>query len=78
VADFLERTPPFVEGVRAGSPAAKAGIKPDDLVLFINGRIVQSCKLVNDELTFIDRLDEVRLTIQRGQELLDVTLRHED
>ncbi|MCE9527971.1 MAG: S1C family serine protease [Planctomycetales bacterium] len=78
VPDFLERTPPFVEGVRIGSPAAKAGIKADDLVLFINGRIVQSCKLVNDELTFIDRLDEVRLTIQRGQELLDVTLRHED
>jgi S1-C subfamily serine protease len=78
VPDFLERTPPFVEDVRSGSPAAKAGIKADDLVLFINGRIVQSCKLVNDELTFIDRLDEVRLTIQRGQELLDVTLRHED
>ncbi|MFN0016895.1 MAG: S1C family serine protease [Pirellulaceae bacterium] len=78
VPDFLERTPPFVEGVRTGSPAAKAGIKADDLVLFINGRIVQSCKLVNDELTFIDRLDEVRLTIQRGQELLDVSLRHED
>jgi len=78
VPDFLERTPPFVESIQTGSPAAKAGIKADDLVLFINGRIVQSCKLVNDELTFIDRLDEVRLTIQRGQELLDVTLRHED
>lgn len=78
VPDFLERTPPFVEGVRLDSPAARAGIKADDLILFMNGRIVQSCKLVRDELTFIDRLDEVRLTVQRGQELLDVTLRYEE
>lgn len=78
VPDFLERTPPFVEGVMPGSAAYKAGIKVDDLVLFINGRIVQSCKLVAEELAYIDRLDEIQLTVQRGQELLDFTLRHED
>ena len=39
-----------------------------------NGRIVQSCKLVNDELTFIDRLDPIRLTIQRGQDLVEIEL----
>ena len=72
VPDFLPRTPPFVESVKPGSPAAKAGVKPDDLVLFVNGRVVPSCKLLADELTFIDRLDPVRLTIQRGQELVEV------
>ena len=56
------------------SVAAKAGVKPDDLVLFVNGRVVASCKLLSDELTFIDRLDPMRLTIQRGQELVEVEL----
>jgi S1-C subfamily serine protease len=74
VPDFLPRTPPFVESVKLGSPAAKAGVKPDDLILFVNSRVVPSCKLLTDELTFIDRLDPVKLTIQRGQELLEISL----
>jgi len=74
VPDFLPRTPPFVESVRSGSPAAKAGVKPDDLILFVNGRVVPSCKMLADELTFIDRLDAVRLTIQRGLDLVEVSL----
>jgi serine protease Do len=74
VPDFLPRTPPFIESVAPRSTAAKAGVKPDDLILFVNGRVVASCKLLADELTFIDRLDPIRLTIQRGQELVDVEL----
>jgi len=74
VTDFLPKTPPFIESVKPGSPAAKAGLKADDLVLFINSRVVQSCKLLEDELTYIDRLDPVRLTVQRGQDLLEVEL----
>jgi serine protease Do len=74
VPDFLPRTPPFVESVELKSTAAKAGIRPDDLVLFVNGRVVASCKLLVDELTFIDRLDPVQLTVQRGQDLLEVEL----
>ncbi len=74
VTDFLPKTPPFVEGVKPGSPAAKAGIKPDDLILFVNERVVPSCKQLGEELTFIDRLDPVKLTIQRGQELVEVSI----
>jgi S1-C subfamily serine protease len=74
VPDFLPRTPPFVESVKPASTAAKGGIKPDDLVLFVNGRVVSSCKLLANELTFIDRLDPVHLTIQRGQELIEIEL----
>jgi serine protease Do len=74
VPDFLPKTPPFVESVRPGSPAAKAGVRPDDLILFVNGRIVSSCKLLNDELTYIDRLDPIKLLLQRGQELLEFSL----
>ena len=74
VPDFLPRTPAFVESVKPASTAAKAGVKPDDLVLFVNGRVVSSCKFLADELTFIDRLDPIRLTIQRGQELVEIEL----
>ncbi len=74
VPDFLPRTPPYVENVEPKSTAAKAGIRPDDLVLFVNGRVVASCKLFADELTFIDRLDPIQLTIQRGQELVEIEL----
>ena len=74
VPDVLERTPPFIDEVRSGSPAAKAGLKPDDLLLFVNGRLVQSCQALVSELEFIDRDEAVQLTLMRGQELIDVSL----
>ena len=74
VPDFLPRTPPFVESVKPASIAAKGGVRPDDLILFLNGHVAPSCKLLVDELTFIDRLDPLRLTIQRGQELVEIEL----
>lgn len=74
VPDFLTKTPPFVEGVRPNSPAARAGIRTDDLILFVNEQLVPSHKQVIEELTFIDRVDPVRLTLQRGQELVEVQL----
>lgn len=77
VPDFLPKTPPFVESVRPGSPAAKAGIRTDDLILFVGEQLVPSHKQVIEELTFIDQLDTVRLTLQRGQELVEVQLKLE-
>ena len=74
VPDFLTKTPPFVESVRPGSPAAKAGIRTDDLILFVGEQLVPSHKQVIEELTFVDRVDPVRLTLQRGQELIEVEL----
>ncbi|WP_254507888.1 S1C family serine protease [Anatilimnocola floriformis] len=74
VPDFLPKTPPFVESVKPMSPAAKADIRTDDLILFVNEHLVPSHKQVVEELTFVDRVDPVRLTIQRGQELLEVQL----
>jgi serine protease Do len=74
VPDVLVKTPPFIDGVQVDSPAAKAGLKPDDLLLFINGRLVPSCKQAAEELSYLNRLEDVRLTVQRGAELIEVTL----
>jgi serine protease Do len=74
VPDVLEKTPPFVDHVRAGSAAAKAGVRPDDLVLLVSDRLVGSCRAVEDELSYIDRIDPVKLTLLRGQQVVEVTL----
>lgn len=74
VPDVLAKTPPYVDRVVPNSAAAKAGLKADDLVLFVNDRTVSSRKVLLDEITFIDRLDEVRLVVQRGQDLLEIQL----
>lgn len=75
VPDVLERTPPYVDRVFPGSPAALAGMKPDDLIILSDDRLVQSCKALAEEMEFVDYDDPIRLTVIRGQELLEFTLR---
>jgi serine protease Do len=78
VPDVLVKTPPFIDKVRPDSPADKAGLRPDDLVLFVNNQIVDSCAGLKNELTFVDRIDEVRLMVQRGQQLMEITVSARD
>jgi serine protease Do len=81
VPNVLERTPPFVDDVRPNSPAAAAGLMPDDLVIFIsdtrvtNPRLVKSCRILRDELSYIDRDDTITLTVMRGEKLVQFTLK---
>jgi S1-C subfamily serine protease len=72
--NVLSNTPPFVDRVVRGSPADHAGLQPDDLILFINDRVASSNETLIDELSYIDRLDPVRLIVERDRELLDVEL----
>ena len=74
VPDMLERTPAYVDEVRPGSPAARVGLRPDDLVLLVGDHLTQSCKALRAELGMIDRDDRVHLTVLRGQELIEVVL----
>ena len=74
VPDVVERTPPFVETTVPGSAAAAAGIRPDDLVVFVNERLVPSCKALRSELEWIPAVDPVTLTVLRAQELVSVVL----
>src|SRR4051812_11278865 len=36
VPNVVERTPPYVDSVAPGSPAQKAGLKPDDLIVYVD------------------------------------------
>jgi serine protease Do len=74
IPDVLAQTPPFVDHIAPDSPAEEAGLQPDDMILFVNDHMTRSAKELKDELTYIDRIDEVRLMVQRGQQLLEFSL----
>lgn len=74
VPDVLERTPPYVDQVRPGSVAQRADVRPDDLVLLLNDRLIQSCQSLHSELEYIDFEDQIKLTLLRGPDLLERVL----
>ena len=58
--NVVDRTPPYVEEVVPGSPAAKAGLQPDDLIVYVDGELVPSIKS-------FQRHDEPIRARRRGQ-----------
>ena len=74
VPDLLDKTPPFVESVSAGSPAARAGLMPDDLLVAVNGRAVASRAAVRQALARVPEGDPVRVTVVRRGALVDCDL----
>lgn len=74
VPDVLFRTPAFVDAVVPGSAAARLEIRPNDLVLFINDELVQSCRQFKDELGRLEGGDLLKLVIRRGNTLIPVEL----
>ncbi|MFP6701467.1 MAG: trypsin-like peptidase domain-containing protein [Planctomycetaceae bacterium] len=74
VPDVLFRTPAFIDRVQPSSAAAAAGLRPDDLVLFINGDLVQSCRVFKQRLGRIESGGVLKLTVRRGDKLVPVEL----
>jgi S1-C subfamily serine protease len=68
-------TPPFIDAVQADSPAAAAGLKTDDLIVYCNDRWIGSCQQLCEVLKTVERQSPVHLTVQRDDALRDVTLR---
>lgn len=69
IPNVVPRTPAFVETVVANSPAAKSGLKTDDLVLFVNGELIQSCRHLNELLAKLEGVSELELVVRRGGQL---------
>lgn len=74
VPDLLDRTPPFIETVAADSPAARAGLRPDDLVVAVAGRAVASRAAVQRALATLAAGDAVRLSVVRDGALVECDL----
>jgi len=74
VPDLLDRTPPFIETVAADSPAARSGLRADDLVIAVGGRSVASRAAVQQALSSLAEGDAVRLSVVRGGAIVDCNL----
>lgn len=76
VAAITKRTPAFVERVGEGSPAAKAGVKPDDLIVAVSGATVGTVEAAGAAIERgLTRDGEVELTVLRDERLVTLTLR---
>lgn len=75
VPDVLESTPVYVDSLVRDGPAWQAGLQPDDLILLINGKRVESQRMMRQVLRTIDRRDDVSLTIQRKSQIIPLTIR---
>ncbi|HEV3205262.1 MAG TPA: trypsin-like peptidase domain-containing protein [Gemmataceae bacterium] len=84
VPNVIERTPPFIEEVLPGSPAARAGLKPDDLVVYIDGIQVVSIKQFREIMAKTQPGNVLKLEVQRvnkeqgGDRLVPVDLKLEE
>jgi serine protease Do len=75
VPNVVDRTPPYVDAVMAGSPAQKAGLKPDDLIVYVDGLPVASIQMFRE---IVDRYrpdTEIKLEVRRGDKLTTVPLK---
>ncbi len=74
VVNVVTSTPPYVEEIMSGSPAAKAGLQPDDLILYVGGEPVPTVKAFRETIKQYDPGREVTLQFQRGNKLENVRL----
>ena len=70
VVNAVSSTPPYVEEVIAGSPAEKAGLLPDDLILYVDGESVPTIKAFREAVKYRDAGTDIKLDFQRGNKLL--------
>lgn len=75
VVNAVATTPPYVEEVLPSSPAAKAGLQPDDLIVYVEGELVQTIKAYREVLRQFAPGTEIRLQVQRGNRLESVKLK---
>jgi S1-C subfamily serine protease len=75
VPDVVTRTPPYIDRIIPNSPAATAGLKPDDLVVMIDSQVASSCRQASQLIARLEHDATVRLGVLRGEQFLEVTLK---
>jgi serine protease Do len=74
VPDVLPRTPPYIDAVLPKSAAARAGLNPDDLVVFVEGEATASCSAVVEAMARREKFDAVRVSVLRNGKLVEARL----
>ncbi len=72
VPDIVFRTPAYIEDVLPGTAADKAKLQPDDLIVFLNGKVVNSVRTLQSELNLLQPGQDAEFVIRRGGELITV------
>jgi len=75
VPNAVSATPPYVEEVRPGSPAAQAGLRPDDLIVYIDGELIPHINMFRDYMKQVGPGMEIKLDVQRANKLVSVRLK---
>jgi serine protease Do len=74
VPDVVTRTPPYIDRVIAHSPAARAGLKPDDLIVMIEDQVTASCRDAGEWIQRLEHDAAVRVAVLRKGEYVEVRL----
>ncbi len=74
IPDVLESTPVYIDRVFKDGPAWRAGLLADDLIVLVEGKRVESQRVMRQVFRTLDRRDDVDLTVQRGNEILPITI----
>lgn len=74
VPNVLQRTPSFVDSVRRDSPADKAGLRPNDLIVFLGSEPINSCKSLLEQLRRREREDALSISVLRDSDFYEFEL----
>lgn len=74
VPDVLPRTPPYVDTLRRNSAAEQAGLRPDDLIVFVGGEPVDSHRAVVVQLRRSENVEPLLLSVLRDGALREFEL----
>ncbi len=72
VPDIVFRTPAYIDEVLPGTAAEQAKLQPDDLIVFLNGKVVNSVRTLQTELNLLQPGQDAEFVIRRGSELITV------
>ena len=69
------RSPPaYIDRVLPGSPAAKVGVRPDDMIVRLDRQAIRSCEEFREVMKKYRPAQKVEITYKRGSEVKRDTL----
>jgi serine protease Do len=74
VPNVVDQTPPYIESIDPSSPGAKAGLRPDDLVVYVDGEPVYSIRTFRDMIAKTQPGMTLKVEVRRGERLTAVDL----
>lgn len=78
VPNVLPQTPPWIDRVIANSPAHKAKLQPDDLIVYVDGEPVYTIQTFKEVISKVVPGTKLQLEVRRGEKLTAVEIEMAD